>query len=100
MTVEPVAESVQAETKKKAAKAPTVAAPLRKGDTVIYVPSTTQANALRSLKGVRHAEFVALITDVRDARVDLWVLPPHGLQPFPRSDVGEGEGPNTFRRRD
>jgi hypothetical protein len=96
MTVEPGPETPAPE-KKKAAKAATPAPSVRIGATVIYTPSMSRANTLRSLRGIRDPKFAALVTNVRDGgNVDLTVFPHSGLAFFTEQNVPAGEGPNTF----
>lgn len=96
MSVDPGTETTQPKPK----PSPKKSTPLKLGDAVIYTPSATRANALRSLKGIRNAEFVALVVLIKDdGNADLWVLPPFGMAAHPAPNVPEGEGPHTFRRQ-
>lgn len=96
----PVDTSEKPTKKTKAGPKPGDAKPSVKiGDRVLYTPSMTQANVLRSLRGFRDAKFLALVTCVEEdtGRVHLKVFPSHDMAPFSRMDATEGEGPNTFR---
>lgn len=98
MSVDPGTETTQPKPKPKAS--PKSATPLKLGEAVIYTPSTTRANTLRSLRGIRNPEFVAFVVFIKDdGNADLWVLPPFGMAAHAAPNVPEGEGPHTFRRQ-
>lgn len=95
-------EQSESKPSKKAVKKADPGPLCRIGDTVIYTPSITQANALRSVRGLRDPKFPAIVTFVRpdDGMCHLTVFPAHGLHQFQVIQCFEGEGPNTFARRD
>ncbi len=96
----PIESQAQPEKKSKPAKsAPPPKPTVKLGQSVLYTPSMTQANVLRSLRGYRDPVFVAMVTHIEaeTGKVHLKVFPSHDMQPFSRMDATEGEGPNTFR---